>query len=237
MTLADGTEPLIRLEHVFKKYDKAAILEDFSLTVRKGENVLFVGRSGAGKSTILRIILLLERIEQGTIFYLGHDVTKSRGAWAAKRSVKIRLSYVSQNIDLWPNLKISENLMLVLEHQDEFKKQRDARHRMINLLKEFSILDRADAFPHQLSAGERQRVALARAMASNPDALLLDEVTSNLDAVGTKAVFECLFDLSRRGVTLLSASHEATIPSGLFPNTITYGKSPGWGRAVHSVGG
>jgi polar amino acid transport system ATP-binding protein len=229
MSAAPNQAVLAELDGVSKQYGTSVVLRDFSLTLGRGCNVLLAGRSGAGKSTILKLMLLLERVDRGRVRYAGRDVTPEPNSRSAGKLVGVRLAYVSQDIDLWPNMSVSDNLLLVLRHATDFKNIESALHRITYLLKLFSISDQSDARPHELSAGERQRVALARAMASDPDLLFLDEITSNLDQEATDRVFECLSKLTNAGVTLMFASHEKSIPSSLFPIVVTYGKYPGWG--------
>lgn len=174
-------------------------------------------------------MLLLDRLDGGSVRYRDFDVTNERGSWTAGARAGLRVGYVSQTVDLWPHLTVFQNLLLVLRYARGHPRGLSAEYKALDLLERFSIGDKSSSFPDQLSVGERQRVALARAVASDPQVLVLDEVTSNLDGEASQQVFTCLKSLTNLGVTLVFASHAQSIPDYLFPVTVSYGSVPGWG--------
>jgi ABC-type polar amino acid transport system ATPase subunit len=212
--VAEQTEPIIRLEHVWKSFGSLAVLTDVSLSVRKGEVVCIIGPSGAGKSTLLRCINHLERIDDGTIHFEGQPVYRyARGGRIVtdpdKRieSIRAQIGMVFQSFNLFPHLtalgNVTEAPMHVL-HQPAV----EARARGMGVLRKVGLAVKADAYPHQLSGGQQQRVAIARALAMNPKVMLFDEATSALDPELVGDVLRVMRQLAGEGMTMVVVTHE-----------------------------
>jgi putative ABC transport system ATP-binding protein len=203
------TQPWIEVREVSKAYGTQPVLDHASLTIERGTLVAVVGRSGSGKSTLLRLIGGLEPADAGFVRVGGADL----GAFSeAKRAAWRRrdLGFVFQFFNLLPTLTVAENVELPLALNAVTAKQ--ARVRSHALLDELGLAACADRFPEELSGGEQQRVAIARAVVHQPQLVLADEPTGNLDVETAGQVLALLRDTcERRGTTLVVATHSADV--------------------------
>jgi putative ABC transport system ATP-binding protein len=199
----------IELRDVSKAYGHQIVLENASLTVRRGEFVAAVGRSGSGKSTLLRLIGGLESADSGLVCVGGTDLNAlTEPARALRR--RRELGFVFQFFNLIPTLTVGENVELPLALNDVAAHA--ARRRSRDLLGELGLGDSADRFPEELSGGEQQRVAIARAVVHEPKLVLADEPTGNLDAETANQVLELLRHSCReRQTTLVVATHSVEV--------------------------
>ena len=203
---------IIQLENVHKNYvmGDATIhaVEDANISIGKGEFVAVIGPSGSGKSTLMHLLGALDLASSGSIFLGGHDIEKlSESELAVIRGRKI--GFVFQSFNLIPTLTALENVMLPMMFQNVPLK--DRKERAENLLKEVGLGHRISHLPSQLSGGERQRVAIARALANDPEIILADEPTGNLDTKTGQEIVSLLEDLNRKGKTIIMVTHEPDI--------------------------
>lgn len=203
-------DPVVVLERVSKTYGKGAAqtraVVDVSMTIGRGEWVALMGPSGHGKSTLLQIIGGLDRPSSGSVAIDGDDLGRLASAQlAALRAQKI--GFVFQFFNLMPHLTARENVELAL-WLGGAKKHTD---RAVSLLEQFGLADKASHRPDMLSGGQQQRVAIARALANDPDVLLMDEPTGNLDSASEQEVLGLLARLHEDGKTLLMVTHSATV--------------------------
>jgi putative ABC transport system ATP-binding protein len=201
--------PLATLESVHKSFPEAEgeriVLAGASLELSAGELVVLLGRSGSGKSTLLHLLAGLDLPDRGRVTLAGKDLAALPDA-ARTRLRRERLGFVFQFFNLVPTLTVEENLLLPLELAGRL--DRAARDRAKGLLAEVGLADRARQFPDRLSGGEQQRVAVARALVHEPDLVLADEPTGNLDLDTGLAVIELLDRLTRRaGKALFMVTH------------------------------
>ncbi|MEM0336277.1 MAG: ABC transporter ATP-binding protein [Thermofilum sp.] len=192
---------MIELSNVWKSYGTREVLRGVDLVVGEGEFVSIRGKSGVGKTTLLKIIGLLEPPDKGDVRLFGRSVN---GLGDSERS-RIRLyqvGFVFQFFNLIPSLTVLENIELPLALAGVGKKER--RERAMELLRYFSLEELAGRFPDTLSGGERQRIAVVRALANNPRVVLADEPTSSLDEENSRLVVELLKKVNReRGVAVV----------------------------------
>jgi putative ABC transport system ATP-binding protein len=183
------------------------VLDRVSMTLPRGETTSLVGASGSGKSTLLGVIAGLRRATAGTIVIDGANCTAlDDDGWARLRAR--RIGFVLQNGNLVPFLTAAENIELAAE----FAGRRQPRLRAAELLEELGLGDRRHHLPRQLSGGEAQRVAIAVALVNEPELLLADEVTGELDSASADAVMNIIFDAARtRRLTVLYVTHSAEI--------------------------
>jgi putative ABC transport system ATP-binding protein len=181
-------------------------LDEVSLQVKQGEFVAIIGPSGSGKSTLMNVIGCLDRYEQGTYKLSGQDVSKLTDVELAHYRGKV-IGFVFQSFNLLERYSVLDNVML-----PSFYVQREnPRERAIELLKMLEIEDKANNLPSQISGGQKQRVAIARALMSDPDLLLADEPTGNLDQKTGKVVLEIFNKLHEMGKTVLLITHDEAV--------------------------
>jgi polar amino acid transport system ATP-binding protein len=195
---------MLKLEDVHKWFGSLHVLKGISMTVSRGEVVVVIGRSGSGKSTILRCINGLEPIQQGRIMVDGEVVdAHSRHV----RKIREEVGFVFQSFNLFPYYTALDNVSLALKI---VKKMPPAEARSIaeEMLARVGLSDKLDAYPDRLSGGQQQRVAIARALAMNPKLMLFDEVTSALDPELVGEVLKVMQDLAEAGMTMVVVTHE-----------------------------
>jgi polar amino acid transport system ATP-binding protein len=196
--------PVLEVQGVTKSYAGVEVLRGVDLEVREHEAVALIGASGSGKSTLLRCIDLLEPIDDGDVLLDGAVVTDPSVDPVA---VRRRLGLVFQAFNLFPHLSAIDNVALAPVRAGGVGRA-EARARAADLLARFGLSGRENERPDNLSGGQQQRVALARALATQPRALLLDEITSALDPELVGEVLEVVRDLKAQGTTMLLATHE-----------------------------
>ncbi|MGX5681384.1 amino acid ABC transporter ATP-binding protein [Schumannella luteola] len=198
------SEVVLQLEGIHKSFGDREVLRGIDLTVRAHEVVALIGASGSGKSTLLRTINLLERIDDGQILLRGEDISDPR---VAVDRVRSRIGVVFQHYNLFPHLSVLDNVTLAARHVFRESKQ-DAEARGLELLGRIGLAEHARSFPDRLSGGQQQRAAIVRAIATNPELLLLDEITSALDPELVGEVLDLVRELKADGTTIVMATHE-----------------------------
>jgi len=196
--------PVLRIENVWKAFGDHDVLQGIDLEVAPGEVVALIGASGSGKSTLLRTINLLEPIDDGRIVLAGTDISDPRVDVDAVRS---RIGVVFQQYNLFPHLTVKDNITLALRHVHRYSRSR-ADAAASTLLERVGLAAKAGDHPDRLSGGQQQRVAIARAVATSPDLLLLDEITSALDPELVGDVLDLVRALADDGMTIVMATHE-----------------------------
>ncbi len=179
-------------------------LRDITLDVGKGEVVFLTGPSGAGKTTLLKLIFAAEKPTEGQIVVLGRNIVRL-GATATPW-LRRRIGVVFQDFKLLPNRTVEENVRIALDVLGT--PRREARARVFSVLKQVGLQHRRSHHPLSLSGGEQQRVALARALVNEPEILLADEPTGNLDPDLTLEIMDLVTGVSARGTTVVVATHE-----------------------------
>ena len=198
------SQAILEIEHLTKKYDDLTVINDLSLSVKKGEVIVIVGSSGCGKSTLLRCLNGLEDIQGGSIKLNGEPVLKS-----AKNISEIRrkIGMVFQSYELFPHMNVLDNILLAPVKVLNRKKE-EVKEEAMALLKRVGLDNKALAYPRQLSGGQKQRIAIVRALIMHPEVLLFDEVTAALDPEMVREVLEVILDLADEGKTMLIVTHE-----------------------------
>lgn len=196
------TATVISMKNVVKKFGKLTVLDDISLDVKEHEIVVLCGPSGGGKSTLLRTINGLEKINSGTISYRGNLITNKN-----IREVRKHVGMVFQSFNLFNNLTILDNLTIAPIKLLGIKKD-EAVEKAQKYMDTFGIGDKMSSYPHQLSGGQKQRVAIVRSMMMEPDVILFDEPTSALDPEMIREVLDAIRRLADMGMTMMIVTHE-----------------------------
>lgn len=204
---------LIKLENVWKIYQfskiELAVLKDVSLEIAPGAFVVILGPSGSGKSTMLHMVGCLDLPTKGKVFLDGRDISKmSEDELAQARGQKI--GFIFQQFNLLQNLSALENVAMPMIFQNRSERERQERARF--LLGSLGLRERILHRPTELSGGEQQRIAIARALSNNPEIIVADEPTGNLDSATGKKIMEILIDLHKNeGKTIVVVTHDPTI--------------------------
>ncbi len=198
---------MIIFKNVNKFFGKTHVLRNTNVVVKQGEKVCIVGPSGSGKSTLLRCINKLEEIQSGEIWVDGQMI--SGGTWSRTEKPRLRrkVGFVFQSYNLFPHLKIRENITLGLRYAKKLSKEK-ANNIAQDVLAMVNLQDKLSSYPSELSGGQQQRAAIARALAMDPLIMLFDEITSALDPQLIGEVLDVLLKLSESGKTMIIVTHE-----------------------------
>ncbi len=209
------SEPIIKLEEVWKIYElgkvKVPVLRGLSLRIYRGDFVAIIGPSGSGKTTAMNMVGCLDWPTRGKIFLDGRDISKLQENQLAEIRGK-KIGFVFQQFNLISSLSALDNVLLPLTFQNVPKDE--ANKRALSLLKLVGLSERVKHKPSELSGGEQQRVAIARALVSNPEVILADEPTGNLDSETGKKVMDLLVSLwEKEKKTLIVVTHDPYVAS------------------------
>ena len=207
-------QPLLQLKDVKKLYqlDEVIVraLNGLSLDIKKGEFVAIIGPSGSGKSTAMNLIGSLDTPTEGTVLLEGANISDaSESELAQLRSRKI--GFIFQTFNLIPSISALENVILPMTFHAQGLSRSDRIEKAQNLLEQVGLGERLHNLPSQLSGGERQRVAIARALINNPEIILADEPTGNLDSKTGQEIIQILKKLHSQGKTIILITHDLQI--------------------------
>ncbi|MFZ0854499.1 MAG: amino acid ABC transporter ATP-binding protein [Hyphomicrobiaceae bacterium] len=195
---------LVELHNVVKRFGANTVLDRVSLSVEAGEIIAVIGRSGSGKSTMLRCINGLEPIQEGRIVFDGETVNDPA---TNLRKLRQRVGIVFQSYNLFPHLSVERNITLAPRVVKGMEREA-ARELAAGALARVGLAEKIDAYPDQLSGGQQQRVAIARSLAMKPQLMLFDEITSALDPELTGEVLKVLEKVAGEGMTMMLVTHE-----------------------------
>jgi polar amino acid transport system ATP-binding protein len=196
--------PVLEIQGVHKFFGENHVLRGVNLTLNQHDVVALIGASGSGKSTLMRVINLIERVDDGRILLGGDDITDPA---VKPDAVRARIGVVFQQFNLFPHMKVVDNVTLAARKVHGMEPDA-ARAKAAVLLERFGLGEKLDAFPDRLSGGQQQRVAIARAILTDPELMLLDEITSALDPQLIGEVLDLVRELKAEGSTMLMATHE-----------------------------
>lgn len=200
-----NAKPVIKVEHLQKKFGSNEVLKDINAQVNEGQVICLIGPSGAGKSTFLRCLNLLDQPSSGKVIFEDKELTALSEDQLDK--LRERMGMVFQQFNLFPHMSIIENIKLA-PMKVKGMSDSDAKAKGLELLDQVGLADKANAFPTSLSGGQLQRVAIARALAMDPEVMLFDEPTSALDPEMVGEVLKVMQDLAQKGMTMVVVTHE-----------------------------
>ena len=205
MTEQDTPHTVISLQDVAISHNDGTLLSHVNLTVNKGEFVYLIGKSGAGKTSLLRMLYADIPIDEGKAEVCGFDMMSLRNRQVPQ--LRRRLGIVFQNARLLPDRNVYDNLFFVLRATGWKRKNIDEQ--IMRTLEAVGVADKASFYPHRLSEGEQQRVGIARALINNPELILADEPTGNLDPITSSEIIELLRQINQDSqTTMLISTHD-----------------------------
>lgn len=198
---------MIKLKNVVKSYNKINVIDDINLTIPEGEFVFLTGHSGAGKSTIIKILMLDEDITEGSIFVLNKNISNipMKKRYLYRREIGV----VFQDLLILKDKTVYENVELATRVVGS--SEQEIKYRVFEALKKVGLLEKYKKYPEKLSGGECQRVCIARAIVNKPSIILADECSGNLDAENTMIVIDILKKLNEEGKTVIFATHDIAL--------------------------
>ncbi len=212
---------MIYFDKVSKIYNhKSVAIDDVSFTVSPGEFVSIVGHSGSGKTTLLRLLLAEETPTSGSIFFESINVHSMKKSEVPK--LRRKIGTVFQDFKLLPNKTAYENIAFAMEAAG--RSEEEIASDVPHVLELVDLGDKLWNFPHQLSGGEKQRVAIARAIINQPDLIIADEPTGNLDPINTQDIVSILKKINDMGTTIIMTTHNRGVIDSLGRRVITMDK-------------
>jgi len=212
---------MIRFENVTKIYaPNIVVLQDVSFEIKESEFVSIVGKSGAGKTTLIRLILGLETPTYGSVFVDGKNISKATNEELQK--IRRKIGGIYQDYKLLPQKTVYENVAYILALEGKTDEEIDEQ--VPKILEVIGLSEKLDSFPRELSGGEQQRLAVARAIVNFPDVVVADEPTGNLDPYNTYEVIFLLEKIHKAGRTVILATHDREIINKLGKRVITIEK-------------
>lgn len=208
---------MINLKHVTKFYGKNKVLNDTSLFIKSGEFVSIVGQSGAGKTTVVRLLIGEERADAGKVYVGDWDITR-----LSRREIphlRRQIGVIFQDFKLLPKKTLEENIAFALEVSGGSREK--IKKIVPSVLKIVGLEGKGKRYPSEVSGGEKQRAAIARALVHQPKILLADEPTGNLDALNADEIIELLLRINNFGTTVVLVTHNKEIVNRLNRRVIT----------------
>ena len=208
-------KPIIQLENVSKYYQmgniKAAAIQDSNVVINKGENAAIVGKSGSGKSTLLNMITGIDHPSSGSITVTGCQISslsdKAITKWRGQN-----IGIVFQFFQLLPAISVIDNLILAMDFVGKIPKS-GRKKRALEMLEMMGIAFHSNKYPGELSGGEQQRTAIGRALVNDPEIIIADEPTGNLDSANAQIVKAIFSKLNAQGKTIVTVTHEQIVES------------------------
>ena len=214
--MPENKNVILEVQDLKMKFGKLEVLKGVTTTIRRGEVIVVIGASGAGKSTFLRCLNRLETPTSGDILFEGESVVH---AGRNLNHLRERMGMVFQQFNLFNNMNVMHNLTAAPTRIKGMDKEQ-AEAKALQLLGRVGLADRADAYPSQLSGGQKQRIAIVRSLMMDPEVMLFDEPTSALDPEMIGEVLDVMKDLAESGMTMIVVTHEMRFAREVSSRTI-----------------
>ncbi len=198
------SQPIIKLTNLSVFQKNKLVLTDVNLEISKGEFIYMIGKTGSGKSSLMQILYADLPIESGDAEVCGYDIRRIKQKKLP--FLRRKLGIVFQDFQLLDDRSVKKNLEFVLKATGWVNKS-EIENRILEVLDEVELIEKLNAMPHQLSGGEQQRIAIARALLNEPEVVLADEPTGNLDPETSNGIMKILFKISELGKTVIMATH------------------------------
>lgn len=206
-----------RVTKTYNSHANATALRDITLSIAPGEFISIVGHSGAGKTTLLKMLLAEDAPSEGSVFFQSTDI--HRLSKSLLTEYRRRIGTIFQDFRLLPHKTAYENIAFAMEAAG--RAEEDITADVPHVLELVDLLEKANHFPHQLSGGEKQRVAIARAIVNQPDVIIADEPTGNLDPINTYEVVQILKKINDLGTTIVLTTHNKGVIDSLGKRVVT----------------
>ncbi|MDQ3050460.1 MAG: ATP-binding cassette domain-containing protein [Bacteroidota bacterium] len=207
---AVSKDPVIEISNVYKSFGDNKVLIDFSLTVHKGENVVVLGKSGSGKSVLIKCVVGLLEQDKGSIKVLGNKISDLGREELDK--LRVQIGFLFQNSALYDSMTVRENLEFPMRRHLAHLEKKESDLIVAEALENVGLLNSIDAMPGNLSGGMRKRIGLARTLILKPDIVLYDEPTTGLDPITGREIVELMMDLQKKyNTTSIIISHDMQV--------------------------
>ncbi|MBI3124595.1 MAG: ABC transporter ATP-binding protein [Ignavibacteriales bacterium] len=198
---------LVEIKNLSKRFETLSVLDDISIDVLRGENLVVFGRSGQGKSVLLKCIIGLMHPDAGKIYIKGNDI--SQLSMKQLNGLRKDIGFLFQGSALYDSMTVRENLEFPLQKHFPDKPQKEIDEKVLNTLELVSLEDAIDKMPSELSGGMKKRIGLARSIITDPELMLYDEPTTGLDPITTKEISELIINLQKKlNMTSIVVTHD-----------------------------
>lgn len=202
-------EPVIKIRNLYKSFGDLHILKNVSLEVMKGENMVVLGRSGTGKSVLIKILAGLLLPDQGHVEVLGKNVDQLKGK--ELDALRLRIGFSFQNSALYDSMSVRKNLEFPLKMNNKHLKQKEIDDAVKEVLEAVGLIDKLDHMPGDLSGGQRKRIGIARTLILKPEIMLYDEPTSGLDPITSEEINQLIKEVQEKyNTTSIIITHDLT---------------------------
>ncbi len=202
-----ANDKLVEIKNLSKRFEALSVLDDISIDVLRGENLVVFGRSGQGKSVLLKCIIGLMHPDAGKIYIKGNDI--SLLSMKELNDLRKDIGFLFQGSALYDSMTVRENLEFPLQKHFPDKPQKEIDEKVLNTLELVSLEDAIDKMPSELSGGMKKRIGLARSIITDPELMLYDEPTTGLDPITTKEISELIINLQKKlNMTSIVVTHD-----------------------------
>lgn len=202
-------EPLIEFKNVYKSYGNNKVLNGISFIVKKGENLVILGRSGSGKSVAVKCLVGLSEVDKGEIIISGEDITLLNEE--GRNRIRMKIGFLFQSGALYDSMTVRQNLAFTLQHNNKNLNEQDIEAAVREVLGNVGLEDAIDKMPSELSGGMRKRIGLARALIIKPEIIIYDEPTGGLDTITAREIIELIRSIKQKyNATSIIITHDLT---------------------------